>query len=100
MSGLPKGWTVTLLEGVVDILDSQRIPLNSAERRARIAGKAESDLVSYYGATGRVGFIDSHIFNEELVLLGEDGAPSVSYTHLDVYKRQEEGAGVHRHPGR
>ena len=41
MSGLPKGWTVTLLEGVVDILDSQRIPLNSAERRARIAGKAE-----------------------------------------------------------
>jgi len=31
--------------------------------------------VPYYGATGQVGFIDKHIFDEELVLLGEDGAP-------------------------
>ena len=29
----------------------------------------------YYGATGQVGNIDTHIFDEELVLLGEDGAP-------------------------
>lgn len=31
--------------------------------------------VPYYGATGQVGWIDNHIFDEELVLLGEDGAP-------------------------
>ena len=29
----------------------------------------------YYGATGQVGWIDDYLFDEELVLLGEDGAP-------------------------
>jgi type I restriction enzyme S subunit len=31
--------------------------------------------VPYYVATGQVGWIDAHLFEEELVLLGEDGAP-------------------------
>jgi len=43
--------------------------VNSASRAAR-----QGD-VPYYGATGQVGWIDGHIFDEELVLLGEDGAP-------------------------
>lgn len=57
------------LGSAVEILDSRRVPINSGER-ARRPGN-----VPYYGATGQVGFIDSHLFDEELVLLGEDGAP-------------------------
>lgn len=83
MSELPEGWAETPLESIVDILDSQRIPLNSDERNARIAGKDVSKLVPYYGATGQVGFIDDYIFDEPIVLLGEDGVP-----FFDLYKHK------------
>jgi hypothetical protein len=54
---------------VADILDSRRIPVN-AEERAQRRGD-----VPYFGATGQVGWIDEPLFDEPLVLLGEDGAP-------------------------
>lgn len=57
------------LENVVEILDSMRIPVNSTERSNRLGS------VPYYGATGQVGTIDKAIFNETLILLGEDGVP-------------------------
>jgi type I restriction enzyme S subunit len=57
------------LADVADILDSRRIPVNSKERDTRVGS------IPYYGATGQVGWIDGHLFDEELVLLGEDGAP-------------------------
>jgi len=53
----------------VDILDSRRVPVKAADRASR-GGK-----VPYYGATGQAGTIDHAIFDEPLVLLGEDGAP-------------------------
>lgn len=65
----PVGWSEAYLGDVVDILDRLRIPVNETERSARVGS------VPYYGATGRVGWIDGHLFNEELILLGEDGAP-------------------------
>jgi len=71
----PNSWGWTRLEYCVDILDRQRIPVNSKDREKRIIGKDISDLYPYYGATGQVGWIDDFIFDEELVLLGEDGAP-------------------------
>ena len=72
---LPEGWVWTTLEECVDILDNRRVPINSDERDQRIAGKEQSELYPYYGATGLVGWIDDFIFDEEIVLLGEDGAP-------------------------
>ncbi len=69
MSDLPKGWVHTHLEGVVEIRDSERVPINSRDRESR------NGNVPYFGATGQVGWIDDFIFDEELVLLGEDGAP-------------------------
>lgn len=62
-------WETKPLSDVVDILDSCRVPVNSTERAKRIGD------IPYYGATGHVGFIDEYLFDEELVLLGEDGAP-------------------------
>jgi type I restriction enzyme S subunit len=66
---LPNGWKLEKLEDVVDILDSKRVPINSKERETR------QGPIPYYGATGQVGWIDDFLFDEELVLLGEDGAP-------------------------
>lgn len=66
---LPKGWAWSSVGECVDVLDSKRVPLNKDERALRPGD------VPYYGATGQVGWIDKPIFDEELVLLGEDGAP-------------------------
>jgi type I restriction enzyme S subunit len=69
VSDLPDGWEWKKLVDVVEILDRLRVPVNAKERAER-----QGD-VPYYGATGQVGYIDDHIYDEELVLLGEDGAP-------------------------
>ena len=70
-----KKWKYVSFCEAVDICDTQRKPINSKERAARIEGKAQSDLYPYFGATGQVGFIDDYITDGEFVLLGEDGAP-------------------------
>jgi len=59
-------WVVRNLPEVVEVLDRMRKPINATEREDR-QGK-----IPYYGANGQTGWIDEYIFNEELVLLGED----------------------------
>ncbi len=51
----------------VEVLDRLRKPINSAERRTR------KGVIPYYGANGQVDTIDDWIFDEELVLVAEDG---------------------------
>jgi type I restriction enzyme S subunit len=75
LAELPEGWMWIKLENCVDILDSQRIPVSAGERIKRIENKPKRELYPYYGATAQVGWIDGYLFDEELVLLGEDGAP-------------------------
>lgn len=70
---------MTPLSEAVDILDSHRIPVNSRERAERVGD------IPYYGATGQVGVINDHIFDEELVLLGEDGAPFLDASKPKAY---------------
>jgi len=51
----------------VEVLDYMRKPLNSEERRSR------KGVIPYYGANGQVDTIDDWIFDEDLVLVAEDG---------------------------
>lgn len=74
-SELPSNWLRVNVGDVVEVLDSEREPINSAEREGRIAGKSINQLFPYYGATGQVGWIDGYRTDGERVLLGEDGAP-------------------------
>ena len=80
------GWTTVLLENVVDILDTMRIPLNASERQRRISGKKADQLFPYYGATGQSGFIDDYLFDEPLILLGEDGVPFLDSVRPKAYR--------------
>jgi restriction endonuclease S subunit len=59
-------WVETKLVEVVEVLDRFRKPVNATERETRPGS------IPYYGANGQTGWIDDFIFNEELVLLGED----------------------------
>lgn len=61
-------WSECTLQEAVDFLDGQRKPLESADRAKR-KGK-----YPYYGASGIIDYIDDYIFDEPLLLLGEDGA--------------------------
>ena len=53
------------LEQVCDILDSQRVPITAKNRKA--------GEYPYYGANGLQDYVDNYIFDDELVLLAEDG---------------------------
>lgn len=67
---LPDGWKwVRLVGGFAECMDNCRKPVNADERESR-----KGDI-PYYGATGQVGWINDYLTDEELVLLGEDGAP-------------------------
>lgn len=76
----PKHWEIYPLSELVEILDTLRVPVNSSERSKR-PGK-----VPYYGATGQVGTIDKAIFNEELLILGEDGVQFFDPNKPKAYK--------------
>ena len=82
---LPDGWVWTTLASCAEILDRRRVPINAKERATRISGKPESELYPYYGATGQVDWIDDYLFDEELVLLGEDGAPFLDFSKDTAY---------------
>jgi type I restriction enzyme S subunit len=59
-------WKTVKLGDVCDVLDSLRKPIT---KKFRSEGN-----YPYYGATGIVDWIDNYIFDEKLVLVGEDGA--------------------------
>ena len=61
-----KGWMEKRLGEVCEILDSKRKPIT---KKDRVAGP-----IPYYGATSVQDHVRDYIFDEPLVLLGEDGA--------------------------
>ena len=52
---------------VAEVLDHLRRPVNSTDRANRVGP------YPYYGANGQVGCIDEFLFDEDLVLVAEDG---------------------------
>ena len=54
------------LGDIVDILDSRRKPITKGDR--------QSGPYPYYGATGVLDYVKDYLFDEPLVLIGEDGA--------------------------
>ncbi|MBF6045475.1 restriction endonuclease subunit S [Streptomyces sp. NRRL B-1677] len=64
---VPEDWLVIPVRRVATLLDSKRIPL-SAEARAERPGR-----YPYYGATSVIDYVDDYLFDEQLVLVAEDG---------------------------
>ena len=67
-SSLPAGWKIGRVKHVAESFDSRRVPLNAEERAVR------TGPYPYYGASGPIDMVDDYIFDEPLVLVGEDGA--------------------------
>ena len=64
---VPEGWHSGSLGDVIDIHDSQRVPLSRREREQR------SGFFRYYGATGIIDYVNNFLFDGLFVLVGEDG---------------------------
>ena len=64
------GWKSKTLGNICDILDSRRKPITKCDRKA--------GPYPYYGATGILDFIEGYLFDEPLILVGEDGAKWLS----------------------
>ncbi len=69
LGDVPEHWRISRLSRLTSCLDGRRIPLNREERSDR------QGPYPYWGANGIVDHIDDWLFDESLVLLGEDGAP-------------------------
>ncbi|WP_089710761.1 restriction endonuclease subunit S [Halomonas daqiaonensis] len=59
-------WKQRKLGDVGHNLDSRRVPITKSKRKV--------GDVPYYGASGVVDYVDSYIFDEDLLLVSEDGA--------------------------
>lgn len=66
-------WQTKKLGEVCNILDNKRKPIT---KRNRTTGE-----YPYYGATGILDYVGDYIFDEKLVLIGEDGAKWESGEH-------------------
>lgn len=69
LGDVPAHWEVLQLRRVSRCLDGARIPLNATERGLR------QGSYPYWGANKVIDHLDKWLFDEPLVLLGEDGAP-------------------------
>lgn len=67
-TGLPVGWSREPLGNLVEFLDHKRVPIKEADRSNR------RGQYPYYGASGVIDSIDDYLFDEDLILVGEDGA--------------------------
>lgn len=67
-----------LLEDCCDILDSMRVPITAKDRK--------KGTYPYYGANGVQDYVADYIFDDELVLLAEDGGNFGSEKKPIAYK--------------
>ena len=65
--GAENQWQPAALGDLIDLFDSQRVPLSSSERMHR------QGEYRYYGAQGVIDYIDDYIFDGRYILVAEDG---------------------------
>ncbi len=70
---IDESWKIEVLENICMNFDNKRVPISAMDR---LKGK-----IPYYGASGVVDYIDKWIFDEDLLLVSEDGANLKSRTY-------------------
>ncbi len=63
---MKKGWETKTLDQISTNLDSRRVPITKAARKGGV--------YPYYGASGIVDYVADYIFDEDALLISEDGA--------------------------
>jgi len=91
MIKIPNGWNKFEIQQCCEILDNQRVPLSDAIRQTKKGN------IPYYGANGIVDYIDDYIFDEDLILLAEDGGDFVNYKAKPIAYKISGKSWVNNH---
>lgn len=86
---MPEEWEIKKVEDICEVLDNKRIPIEK--------GKRKKGNIPYYGATGVVDYVNGYIFDEELLLVGEDGADWSSFANTAYIVRGKSWVNNHAH---
>lgn len=70
---IPNHWNVVPVRYLFEFKNNQRIPVSAEDR-----GKMSEKIYPYYGASGIIDFVEDYIFDEDLLLVAEDGANLLS----------------------
>lgn len=82
-------WKIRTIDELCDILNNIRKPITSIER---IKGS-----YPYYGASGIIDFVDDYLFDEKLLLIGEDGAKWGAYENTAFLVEGKYWVNNHAH---
>lgn len=66
---IPTHWTMSRVKGEFVCLNNRRVPLSGTVR-----GEMTNRSYDYYGASSVIDHVDDFIFDEDLLLIAEDGA--------------------------
>jgi type I restriction enzyme S subunit len=69
LGDIPRHWEISRVKNEVKCLNPRRIPLSSTQR-----GAMTERTYDYYGASGVIDKVEDFIFDDELLLIAEDGA--------------------------
>lgn len=72
IGSIPQYWVTTKIKYFFDCYDGKRVPVDAAQR--------EKGPYPYWGAGSITDYVSDYLFDEEIVLLGEDGAPFFDHT--------------------
>lgn len=61
-----EGWETKTISEISENLDYKRVPVTKKDRK--------EGVYPYYGASGVVDYVDGYLFDEDLLLVSEDGA--------------------------
>lgn len=76
---IPEHWSISKVNNEFQSLDEHRKPISATNR---ISTNAKYD---YYGASGVIDKVDDYIFDDTLLLIGEDGANLITRNLPIVY---------------
>jgi type I restriction enzyme, S subunit len=65
----PEHWQIGRIKSELQNLNTRRVPLSSTER-----GRMTRQQYDYYGASGVIDKVDDYLFEDDLLLIAEDGA--------------------------
>ncbi|HEY1935581.1 MAG TPA: restriction endonuclease subunit S [Acetobacteraceae bacterium] len=68
-----QGWIERRFGDICENLDSKRVPITKSDR---VSGE-----IPYYGASGIVDHVSGHLFDEDILLISEDGANLLARTY-------------------
>ena len=90
MGSIPSNWILSKLKYEVKCLDGSRVPVEKSQRN--------EGPYPYWGAGSITCYVDNYLFDEELVLLGEDGAPFFDpYRPVAFYVNEKVWVNNHIH---